>query len=122
MYCNPSGRLRQGPPVDPASGIPLGQISVQEGPPCGELDPRVRVDGDNVVVRKTATDGFFRAELAEQLADLDVDTIIVTVIGTDFCVAMTRPLAPWLVRVRAAEDGALWAPPAGQAAAVPAPT
>jgi nicotinamidase-related amidase len=50
-------------------------------------------------VRKTATDGFFRTELAEQLADLDVDTIIVTGIGTDFCVAMTRQLAPWLVRV-----------------------
>jgi hypothetical protein len=73
-------------------------------------------------VRKTATDGFFRTELAEQLADLDVDTIIVTGIGTDFCVAMTRPLAPWLVRVGAAEDGALWAPPAGQAPAVPAHT
>src|SRR5918993_235713 len=49
----------------------------------------------------TATDGFFRTELAEQLADLDVDTIIVTGIGTDFCVAMTRQLAPWLVRVPA---------------------
>jgi hypothetical protein len=30
MHCNPSGRLRQGPPVDPASAVPLGQISVKE--------------------------------------------------------------------------------------------
>jgi hypothetical protein len=30
MYCNPSERRRHGPPVDPANGIPLGQISMEE--------------------------------------------------------------------------------------------
>lgn len=32
VYCNPEGYFRQAPPVDPASGIPLGQMVVEESP------------------------------------------------------------------------------------------
>jgi hypothetical protein len=32
MYCNRAGLLSEGPPVDPASGIPLGRLSLEESP------------------------------------------------------------------------------------------
>jgi nicotinamidase-related amidase len=80
-----------------AAGVPViylqqdGQPGSSHAPasPGWELDPRVHPAADDLVVRKTATDGFFRTDLAERLAALAVDTIVVTGIGTDFCVDAT---------------------------------
>jgi nicotinamidase-related amidase len=97
-----------------AAGVPVIYLQ-QDGRPGSdhapgtlgwELDPRVRADDDDIVVRKTATDGFFRTDLAERLADLDVDTIIVTGIGTDFCVdATVRSALSHELDVRLVTDG-----------------
>jgi nicotinamidase-related amidase len=108
-----------------AAGVPVIYLQ-QDGRPGSdlapgsagwELDPRVRADGDDLVVRKTATDGFFRTDLAKQLADLDVDTIIVTGIGTDFCVdATVRSALSHEFDVRLVTDGHSTAARAGMAA------
>src|SRR6185503_5416439 len=50
-----------------------------------ELDSRVRCTPGDLVVRKSATDGFFRSGLDDHLRRLGVDTLVVTGIGTDFC-------------------------------------
>jgi nicotinamidase-related amidase len=88
------------------------------GSPGWELDPRVRADGYDIVVRKSATDGFFHTDLAERLAGLDVDTIIVTGIGTDFCVdATVRSALSHELDVRLVTDGHSTAERPGIAAA-----
>ena len=35
VYCNPWGLFSEGPPVDPGSGIPLGQVLLEESPHPG---------------------------------------------------------------------------------------
>ena len=41
------------------------------------------------MIRKTATDGFFRTELERELRDRSVDTVIVAGVASDFCVDAT---------------------------------
>jgi nicotinamidase-related amidase len=53
------------------------------------LDPRLGIGDDDVRIRKTATDSFFRTDLAALLTDHGVDTVIVTGAATDYCVDAT---------------------------------
>ena len=32
VHCNPAQVLSEGPPVDPTSGVPLGQVSLEQSP------------------------------------------------------------------------------------------
>ncbi|QFZ24599.1 cysteine hydrolase [Saccharothrix syringae] len=72
--------LRQvGPPgtdFDPAS-------------PGTRLSPRLCLEPTDVVIDKTATDAFYRTDLAAVLAERRVDTLVLTGVATDYCVDAT---------------------------------
>lgn len=57
--------------------------------PGWQLSPRLRLHDDHLRLRKRATDRFFRANLAELLAERDVDTVVITGAATDYCVDAT---------------------------------
>ncbi|MFE9748789.1 isochorismatase family protein [Saccharothrix saharensis] len=80
---------RHGAPV-----IALRQI----GPSGTEFDPeqpgtrisaRIGLEPTDLVVPKTATDAFYRTDLAALLAERDVDTVVLTGLATDYCVDAT---------------------------------
>jgi nicotinamidase-related amidase len=80
-----------------ANGVPVVYLQ-QDGPPDSpyapgapgwRLDARVRPAADDIVIRKTATDGFFRTELERELRDRGIDTLVVTGVASDFCVDST---------------------------------
>jgi nicotinamidase-related amidase len=63
--------------------------SFEPGAPGWEIDARVRPGTDDILIRKTATDGFFRTALEHELRDRGVDTLVVTGVASDFCVDST---------------------------------
>ncbi|MFJ6671475.1 isochorismatase family cysteine hydrolase [Actinosynnema sp. NPDC091369] len=80
---------RHGAPV-----VALRQI----GPAGTEFDPdepgtrisdRLGLEPADLVVPKTATDAFYRTDLAALLAERDVDTVVLTGLATDYCVDAT---------------------------------
>jgi nicotinamidase-related amidase len=80
-----------------AAGVPVVYLQ-QDGPPDSpfapgapgwQVDGRVQPGADDVVIRKTATDGFYRTDLERQLRDRGVDTLVVTGVASDFCVDST---------------------------------
>lgn len=54
-----------------------------------ELDKRVRASDGDIVIRKTATDSFFRTNLELELRGRGVDTVVVVGVASDFCVDST---------------------------------
>jgi nicotinamidase-related amidase len=59
--------------------------------PGTRLSTRLRLRPQDVVIQKSATDGFYRSDLANVLRD--VDTIVLTGVGTDYCVDTTARAA-----------------------------
>jgi nicotinamidase-related amidase len=55
--------------------------------PGTRLSEHLRLQPKDVVIQKTATDGFYRSGLEEVLRD--VDTIVLAGVGTDYCVDAT---------------------------------
>ncbi|RSM90714.1 isochorismatase hydrolase [Kibdelosporangium aridum] len=79
------------------SGVPV--VALQQIGPSGSMfDPessgaqlaaRLDLQPTDVVVRKTATDGFYGTNLAALLLERDVDTVVLTGVATDYCVDAT---------------------------------
>ena len=59
------------------------------GNPGWQLSPRLQLHGDDLRLRKSATDSFFRTNLAKLLTERGVDTLVVTGAATDYCVDAT---------------------------------
>lgn len=57
--------------------------------PGTRLSPRLGLGPGDVVIHKTATDGFYDTDLAARLAGWGVDTIVLTGLATDYCVDAT---------------------------------
>ena len=80
---------RNGVPV-----VALRQIG-PSGTPFDPEDPGTRISSrlglepTDVVLDKTATDAFYRTDLAALLAERDVDTVVLTGLATDYCVDAT---------------------------------
>ena len=80
-----------------AAGVPVIYLQ-QDGPPDSafapdqpgwQLDARVQSADDDLVIRKTATDSFFRTELERELHDRSIDTLVIAGVASDFCVDAT---------------------------------
>ena len=80
-----------------AQGVPVVAIQ-QTGPantpfdpeqPGWQLSARLAMQDGDLRVRKTATDSFFRTDLAPLLAARDADTVVLTGVATDYCVDAT---------------------------------
>lgn len=78
-------------------GVPVVALQQVGGPmfapeaPGTRLSARLRLQPQDVVVQKSATDGFYSSDLANVLED--VDTIVLTGVGTDYCVDATARAA-----------------------------
>lgn len=59
-----------------------------EAPGTG-ISPRLGLEPADVVIHKTATDAFYRTDLAALLAERGVDTVVLTGVATDYCVDAT---------------------------------
>ena len=76
-----------------ANGVPVIALQQVGGPgfepdaPGTELSQRLRLQPADTVIQKTATDGFYRSDLEAVLED--VGTIVLTGVGTDYCVDTT---------------------------------
>lgn len=76
-----------------AHGAPVIALQQVGGPmfapdaPGTRLTPRLDLRPTDVVIQKTATDGFYRTELAAALHG--VDTIVLAGVATDYCVDAT---------------------------------
>ncbi|MGM1062497.1 isochorismatase family cysteine hydrolase [Saccharothrix sp. Mg75] len=57
--------------------------------PGTRLSPLLGLGPEDVVVRKTATDAFYRTGLAALLAERGVRTVVLTGVATDYCVDAT---------------------------------
>ncbi|MFD0206258.1 MULTISPECIES: isochorismatase family protein [Saccharothrix] len=57
--------------------------------PGTRISARLGLRPTDVVVDKTATDAFYRTDLAAVLAERDVDTVVLTGLATDYCVDAT---------------------------------
>ncbi|MCO1577360.1 cysteine hydrolase [Crossiella sp. SN42] len=57
--------------------------------PGSQLSTRLGLAPTDVVVPKTATDAFYRTDLAALLAERGVDTVVLTGVATDYCVDAT---------------------------------
>lgn len=66
------------------AGTPLAS-----GAPDWQPSPGLGVAETDLRIEKQATDSFFRTDLADQLAALDVDTVVITGVATDYCVDAT---------------------------------
>ncbi|NGY60133.1 isochorismatase family protein [Lentzea sp. NEAU-D13] len=80
-----------------AHGVPVvalqqvgGAMFAPEAPGT-RLSARLRLQPQDFVVQKSATDGFYRSDLATLLKD--VDTIVLTGVATDYCVDATARAA-----------------------------
>jgi nicotinamidase-related amidase len=83
-----SARDRDVPVIALQQTGPVGS-SYDPGEPGWRLSGRLGIQASDVRVRKAATDGFFRSDLADVLAARDVGTVIVTGVATDYCVDAT---------------------------------
>ena len=76
-----------------AQGVPVialqqvGGAMFEPGAKGTELSHRLRLQPTDTVIQKTATDGFYKSDLGTALEG--VDTIVVTGVGTDYCVDAT---------------------------------
>ncbi|MDT7786266.1 MAG: hypothetical protein QOF58_4685 [Pseudonocardiales bacterium] len=76
-----------------ANGVKVIALQQVGGPmfepeaPGTRLAQRLRLQPADTVIRKTATDGFYRSDLAEALSE--ADTVVLTGVGTDYCVDAT---------------------------------
>ncbi|MEV6238633.1 isochorismatase family protein [Lentzea sp. NPDC051838] len=76
-----------------AQGVEVVALQQIGGPmfepeaPGTALAQRLRLREQDIVIRKTATDGFYQSDLHQALQD--VDTIVLTGVGTDYCVDAT---------------------------------
>ena len=107
-----------------AQGVPVvalqqvgGAMFAPEAPGT-RLSARLRLQPQDVVVQKSATDGFYRSDLATVLED--VDTIVLTGVATDYCVdataraAVSREFDVVLVEEpprHHGDEGLAWPPP-----------
>ncbi len=57
--------------------------------PGWQLNPRLHLRDEDLRIRKSATDSFFRTDLAEVLAARHVDTVVITGAATDYCIDAT---------------------------------
>lgn len=57
--------------------------------PGTRISPRLGLGPADVVIHKTATDAFYRTDLAAVLAERGVDTVVLTGVATDYCVDAT---------------------------------
>lgn len=77
------------------AGVPVVALQQIGGPGFDPESPGARLcaglglEPTDVVVRKSATDGFYRSDLAQVLADRDVDTIVLAGVASDYCVDAT---------------------------------
>ncbi|MCP2197955.1 Nicotinamidase-related amidase [Lentzea flava] len=65
----------------------VGGPMFEPGAPGTRLCHRLRLQPADTIIQKTATDGFYESGLAEVLDG--VDTIVLTGVGTDYCVDAT---------------------------------
>jgi nicotinamidase-related amidase len=76
-----------------ARGVPVialqqvGGAMFEPGAKGTELSHRLRLQPMDTVIQKTATDGFYQSDLEQALEG--VDTIVLTGVGTDYCVDAT---------------------------------
>jgi len=80
---------RSGAPVVALQQIGATGTAFDPESPGARLSPRLGLEPTDVVVRKTATDGFYRTDLAALLAEREVDTVVLTGLATDYCVDAT---------------------------------
>ncbi|MGW6929465.1 isochorismatase family protein [Lentzea sp. NPDC054927] len=72
--------------------------------PGTRLSAHLRLQPNDIVVQKSATDGFYRSALAEVLDGFD--TVVLTGVGTDYCVdATARSAVSHGLDVVLVEDG-----------------
>ncbi|MEU0884391.1 isochorismatase family cysteine hydrolase [Lentzea sp. NPDC005914] len=67
----------------------VGGPMFEPGAPGTALAHRLRLRPADTVIQKTATDGFYGSTLEEALRDTGADTIVLTGVGTDYCVDAT---------------------------------
>ncbi len=89
-------------------GVWYQKISVLEsfdrGNPLADWVPGLEPDSDDVVVTKQHASGFFGTSLADELRNLDVDSVLVAGVSTSGCVRATATdasahgFAPFVVR------------------------
>ena len=65
----------------------IGGPMFEPAAPGTQLCQRLRLQPTDTIIQKTATDGFYESGLAEALAG--IDTIVLTGVGTDYCVDAT---------------------------------
>ncbi|MEU4448766.1 isochorismatase family cysteine hydrolase [Actinosynnema sp. NPDC023926] len=80
---------RQGVPVIALRQVGPAGSDFDPDDPGTRLSPRLGLEPTDVVVHKTATDAFYRTELAAVLAERHVDTVVLTGLATDYCVDTT---------------------------------
>jgi nicotinamidase-related amidase len=95
-------------PDDPVSPfdlkMPGSRAALRRGDPATELDPRLGVQPDEVVVWKKYASAFRGTNLRELLSNWGVDTLIVTGCSTMHCVHLTCADALPDMRVVVAEE------------------
>ncbi len=62
---------------------------MEPGTPPWEILPQLDQQDDDIIIRKTVCDAFFKTELAETLHRLQTDQLVITGCATDFCVDTT---------------------------------
>ncbi|ROP42435.1 isochorismatase family protein [Saccharothrix texasensis] len=80
---------RAGVPVIALRQVGPGGTEFDPDSPGARISARLRLEPTDVVVDKTATDAFYRTDLAALLAERDVDTVVLTGLATDYCVDAT---------------------------------
>lgn len=79
----------QGAPVVAIQQTGPARSPFDPADPGWQLSPRLHLSDEDLRVHKSATDSFFRTDLAELLARRDVDTVVITGAATDYCVDAT---------------------------------
>ncbi|CCH31856.1 putative isochorismatase hydrolase [Saccharothrix espanaensis DSM 44229] len=80
---------RAGAPVLAVQQIGARGTAFDPDSPGTRLSARLGLDRIDAVVRKSATDSFYRTDLAASLAARDVRTIVLAGVATDYCVDAT---------------------------------
>jgi nicotinamidase-related amidase len=78
-----------GTPVIALRQVGPGGTTFDPDTPGTGLSPRLGLEPTDVVIHKTATDAFYRTDLAAVLGSRDVDTVVLTGLATDYCVDTT---------------------------------
>ncbi|RKT56993.1 isochorismatase family cysteine hydrolase [Saccharothrix australiensis] len=80
---------RHGAPVVALRQVGPAGSAFDPDHPGTRLSPRLGLGPGDVVIDKTATDAFYRTDLAAVLAARAVDTVVLTGLATDYCVDAT---------------------------------